>query len=351
MADEFHIGYDPGSGWRVLHGPGHLDLQAVVAGFGAWDIHPPLGFVGHQPGYPDWQVIIKPPGSREVRGLLLQDAEYARYDYDPYKAARDGLRLEFVRPVMAASVLRRRAAPAPVPVDDPDYLPVAYGLFRGVDIAGRKKSYWSVLPPTFGPARSPLSWFVSRSEGAVPVARLEALFPPIEDHQPVQPAAPPPTPPSAGDLAAAIARMEAIVRDAVAGLLQRVEDLTDRVAALERRGPALAADPARLDRLEIAVREASGQSAQCDSLADDLAKLRADVARLAPPAAGSGPASGNSSQPSAGDPATRRSTVYAGSETVRRDWVLGVVVVAEATLCLLVLGVILALNLIRHARS
>lgn len=246
MASDFFYGHDQAAGWRQLRGPGYLNLPATVATLGLLDIDPRLGFVGHQPGgFPDWRVFAKPPDRLEIFGLLFEDAEYSRLDFDPYRAVSEVLGLEFARGAVEAGLPRRAATATPVPVDDPGYLSVAYGLFRAGELTARRRTYWSVLPSTGGASWSPLTWFVSRSEGAVPVADLARFFPLIRD-RPAEPARPVPAPESdrLAALTAALGSLEDALRNAVSELACRVDLLVSRVEELERRSfPPVSAGP------------------------------------------------------------------------------------------------------------
>jgi hypothetical protein len=274
MAREFIFGHDEIGGWRQVRGPLYLNLSAIISTLGLLDVDQRLGFIGHQPGeYPDWRIFAKPPGCREIRGLLFEDSEYARHDYDPYRAVSEVLGLEFAGDAIQGGVPRHRTVKSPVPVNDPNYLLFAYGLFCGGDKLARKKTYWSVLPSTGGANWSPLSWFVSRSEGAVSVAELKTLFPPIPE--PHATAESPSRPTDARDPLQALATtgelIEKTVQTATADLALRVDDVVGRLADLEEQHSL---DQHRLGRMEETANTHSAEVAR------QLAELRETIKRL-----------------------------------------------------------------------
>src|SRR5262245_52268075 len=123
MSETFHLGYNAQIGWSRLAGPMSVDPLSLVVGFGIDGISVALGFIGHQRGYPGWQVFVRPPGTREVWGVLLLGTEYARLAYDPFKAGEamlaGDLDLTFLREAITHGIPRRALATGPVPVDSP----------------------------------------------------------------------------------------------------------------------------------------------------------------------------------------------------------------------------------------
>jgi hypothetical protein len=238
MVGEFAFGHDEVGGWRQVRGPSYINLSAIVSTMGLLDVDQRLGFIGHQPGeYPDWRVFAKPPGQREICGLLFEDREYLRYEYDPYTAVSEVLGFDFARRAIQVGIPRYGIAKSPVPVNDPDYLPFAYGLYRAADRIARKRTYWSVLPSTAMANWCPLTGFVSQSDGAVSVTELDDLFPPI----PKAPAVAE-TPVQADEahdplrlLTSAVIRMEDTLRIAIADLTSRIDEMIARLEHLERR--------------------------------------------------------------------------------------------------------------------
>jgi hypothetical protein len=287
MAEVFHYGYDSDEGWRRLTGPTNLDYRAILDGFGLFDIALALGFVGHQFASLEWRVFAKPPGTREVWGVLLDEAEYSRIAYDPYRAVADYVGLEFVRAALDAPGRKPRPGAAPVAVDHPDYLPVACGLFHEVEPAQRKVSYWSLRPRTVNASQARLTWFLSRADGAVPPGRLDELFPPIRPPAPSPPAPPDPVPPAA---AAPAREPDDLPRVVEAAVTARIAELTAAwETTLRQRVKELVPPPptglgARLGACERGVAEAGRRVADLERLLVDWSRevqtLSADLAAV-----------------------------------------------------------------------